>query len=70
MKGNEVTFYGDALDGGALTRYVVHVVDGGKPGGRADSFSILTATGLRASGPLTGGDIRCLPAVQRHAIEG
>jgi len=62
LNGNEVTIYGDALDNGEATTYVLHGVDNGAHGGRADSFSVATASGYAAAGTLLGGDVRSLPA--------
>ena len=60
--GNEATFYGDALQNGAPTTYVIHVVGNSNPGtGVPDSFFIETAAGESASGTLAAGNIVVTP---------
>jgi Beta-propeller repeat len=59
QSGHSVTVYGAALDGGLSTTYVIHAVDGGKPGRGLDTFSIETTSGFSVSGTLDGGRVHC-----------
>jgi len=58
QSGNVATFSGDATVNGAPTTYTAQVSDGGEPGGPVDSFSIQTASGYSAGGPLLEGNIQ------------
>jgi hypothetical protein len=55
---NRATFSGNALVDGAPARYTIDVTDNGEPGVGHDTFSIVTSTGISASGVLTAGNIQ------------
>jgi hypothetical protein len=55
---NTATFRGQASVNGVLTTYRIHVEDGGEPGAGVDTFTIETASGYSATGPLTSGNVQ------------
>jgi hypothetical protein len=55
---NTATFRGQATVNGVQTTYRIHVEDGGEPGAGVDTFTIDTASGYSASGPLTSGNVQ------------
>ncbi|HUP50783.1 MAG TPA: post-COAP-1 domain-containing protein [Thermoanaerobaculia bacterium] len=58
LSGNEVTIFGNAIDNGIATIYLIQAVDDGKPRGGTDTFSIVTASGYSRWGAVTSGEIK------------
>lgn len=58
QSGNQARFGGSATVNGTPTTYEIVVQDNGEPGAGNDQFSITTAGGYSAGGPLTQGNVQ------------